>query len=240
LAGVLTQSLAEGLVGIVLSQLKKKGAAMILGGVVTILDMSTTVMPYGAPEMVLLSAAQTEVCKQLRLPIFSTAGCGDSKVLDEQAAIEAAISVAVAALSGANLVHDVGYLESGLVGSLDMLVMSDEIISMVKRIVGGVVVDDEHLATEVIDRVGPGGNFLAEDHTLRHFKREFWFPNLLDRSRREAWEQHGSKTLGQRVRERVVDILESFDSPALANEEGLRTVCERADEQYGKDEKALL
>ena len=240
LAGVLTQSLAEGLIGIVLSQLKKKGAAMILGGVVTILDMSTTVMPYGAPEMVLLSAAQTEVCKRLRLPVFSTAGCGDSKVLDEQAAIEATISIAVAALSGANLVHDVGYLESGLVGSLDMLVMSDEIISMVKRIMGGVVVDDEHLAIDVIDRVGPGGDFLAEDHTLRHFKSEFWFPKLIDRSRRETWEQQGSKTLGQRVRERVIDILESFEPPALANEETLRTICARADEEYSKDEKALL
>lgn len=240
LAGLLTQSLAEGLIGIVLSQLKKKGAAMVLGGVVTILDMSTTVMPYGAPEMVLLSAAQTEVCRRLRLPVFSTAGCGDSKVLDEQAAIEATISIAVAALSGANLVHDVGYLESGLVGSFDMLVMSDEIISMVKRIVGGVVVDDEHLATDIIDRVGPGGNFLAEDHTLKHFRTEFWLPKLIDRSRRETWEKHGSQTLGQRVRAKVIDLIEHFDPAMLPNEDKLKAICARADKLFGKDEKGLL
>jgi len=240
LAGLLVQSLAEGLIGIVLSQLKKKGAAVILGGVVSILDMSTMIMPYGAPEMVLLSAALTEVCRWLRLPMFSTAGCGDSKVLDEQAAIEATVSIAMAALSGANLVHDVGYLESGLVGSFDMLVMSDEIISMIKRIVGGVVVDDEHLATDVIDQVGPGGNFLAEDHTLRHFRSEFWFPRLIDRSRRETWEKHGSKTLGQRVRVKVIEIIEHFQPPALANEDKLKAICARADEQYSKDEKALV
>jgi trimethylamine--corrinoid protein Co-methyltransferase len=240
LAGLMVQCLAECFTGVVLSQLKRKGAAVIIGGVVSLLDMSTMVLSYGAPEMTLLSAAMTEVSKWLRLPMFSTAGCGDAKVLDEQAAIEATISIAVAALSGANLVHDVGYLEAGLVGSFDMLVMSDEIISMVKRIVGGVVVDDEHLATDVIDRVGPGGNFLSDDHTLRHFRNEFWFPRLIDRSRRETWEKHGSKTLGQRVREKALDIIEHFDPPALPNQDKLKAICARADDLYSKGETQSL
>ncbi len=98
LAGLMVQCLAENLTGVVLSQLKKKGASVIIGGLVSIMDMSSTIMSYGAPEMTLLSAAMTEVCKWLRLPMFSTAGCGDSKVLDEQAAVEATISIAVAAL----------------------------------------------------------------------------------------------------------------------------------------------
>ncbi len=151
-------------------------------------------------------------------------------MLDEQAAIEATISVAMAALSGANIVHDVGYLEAGLVGSFDMLVMSDEIISMVKRIIGGVTVDDEHLATELIDRVGPGGNFLAEEHTLKHFKSEFWFPKLIDRSRREKWEAQGSKTLGQRVREKVVDLIEHFAPVSIPGpiEKQLKAIVARA------------
>jgi len=240
MAGLMVQCLAEDLVGVVLSQLKRKGAAVIIGGVVSILDMSTMILSYGAPELSLLSAALTEVAKWLRLPMFSTAGCSDAKVLDEQAAIEGTISIAIAALSGANLVHDVGYLEAGLVGSFDMLIMSDEIISMVKRIVGGVVVDDEHLATDVINLVGPGGNFLAEDHTLKHFKSEFWFPKLIDRSRRETWEQRGSKTLGQRVREKAVDIIEHFEPPALPSEDKLKAICARADKLYSKGEKALV
>lgn len=106
----------------------------------------------------------TEISKWLGLPMFSTAGCSDAKSPDQQAAIEGAISIAMAALSGASLIHDVGYLESGLVGSYDMLVMSNEIIGMVKRIMGGIPVNEETLAVDVIAEVGPGGHFLIETY----------------------------------------------------------------------------
>jgi len=215
MAGVLVQGLAECLTGVVLAQLKKKGAAVVIGGVQSIVDMRTAVLSYGAPELSLLSAASTDIAKWLRLPVFSTAGCSDAKTLDQQAGIESAISVAIAALSGANLIHDVGYLESGLVGSFDMLVMSDEVISMVKHMLRGIVVDDEHVATDVIQRVGPGGHFLADDHTLKHFRGQFWFPALLDRSRWADWEAGGRLTLGQRVRQRVKDIIERFEPAPL-------------------------
>ena len=242
LAGLMVQCLAECFTGLVLAQLKRPGAPIIIGGLVSIMDMSSTIMSYGAPEMTLLSAAMTDVAKWLHLPMFSTAGCGDAKVLDQQAAIEASVSIAVAALSGANLVHDVGYLESGLVGSYDMLVMSDEIIAMVKRIMRGIAVDDEHLATHVIDRVGPGGNFLTDDHTLAHFRTEFWQPRLLDRSRRETWEAGGAKTLGQRVREKVLDIIDNFEPEPLddAVDKKLRAIVQRADQQYAGDDAASL
>jgi len=243
LAGILVQCLAECLTGLVLAQLARKGASVIIGGVVTIMDMASTIMPYGAPELPLLSAAMTDVAKWLRLPMFSTAGCGDSKVLDEQAAIESSLSIAIAALSGANLIHDVGYLEAGLVGSLDMLVMSDEVISMVKRIMRGITVDREHLAIEVIDQVGPGGHFLAEDHTLRHFRTEFWQPRLMDRSRVETWQAAGAKPLRQRVREKVLDLIEHFaPTPIPADvEKKLKAIVSRADQRYaGEGEKALV
>lgn len=242
LAGLLVQCLAECFVGLVIAQLRRRGAPIIIGGLVSIMDMSSTIMSYGAPEMTLLSAALTDIAKWLRLPMFSTAGCGDAKVLDEQAAIESAVSIAVGMLSGANLVHDVGYLESGLVGSFDMLVMSDEIISMVKRIARGVTVDPEHLAVEAIERVGPGGHFLADDHTLRHFRTEFWRPTLIERDRRERWEAAGAKTLGQRVRERVRDLIGNFTPPVLdpAVESKLKQICARADKQYAGDQAATL
>mgnify|MGYP000333047422 CR=1 FL=1 len=242
LAGLLVQCLAESMTGLVLAQLKKKGAPIIIGGVMSIMDMSSTIMSYGAPEMMLLSAAMTDLAKRLRLPMFSTAGCSDAKVLDQQAAIEAAISVAVAALSGANLIHDVGYLESGLIGSYDMLVMSDEIIGMVKHILRGIAVDDEHLALHVIDRVGPGGHYLADEHTLKHFRTEFWYPTLLDRTRWEDWEAAGAKSLGQRVREKVLDLLENFEPEPLDPEveEKLKAICARADELYAGEEVTLM
>jgi trimethylamine--corrinoid protein Co-methyltransferase len=231
LAGLLVQGLAECLTGVVLAQLKKKGAALIIGGVASIVDMRTMVLSYGAPELSLLSAASTDIAKRLRMPMFSTAGCSDAKSLDQQAGIESALSIAIAALSGANLIHDVGYLESGLSGSYDMLVMSDEIISMVKHILRGITVDDDHLATDVIESVGPGGHFLAEDHTLAHFKEEFWFPGLLDRTRWADWEAGGSRTLGRRVRARVKHILEHFEPRPLDPkvEKKLRDIIARAE-----------
>lgn len=111
MAGNLVQGLAECLAGLVISQLKRKGAAVIIGGVMSILDMTTTVLSYGAPELPLLSAAMTNIAQYLGLPVFSTAGCSDAKTFDQQAAIESTLSIAFAALSGANLIHDVGYLE---------------------------------------------------------------------------------------------------------------------------------
>ena len=242
MAGTLVQALAEFFTGLVISQLKRKGAAVIMGGVMSLLDMSTTILAYGAPELSLLSAAMTQVAQYLNVPMFSTAGCSDSKTLDQQAAIEAAISIAIAGLSGANLIHDVGYLESGLSGSYDMLVMSNEIIGMVKRILRGVPVDAEHLAVDVIDRVGPGGHYLVEEHTLKHFRTEFWMPELLDRTNWDTWEENGSKTLRQRVREKVLDLIEHYEPEPIPVdvESQLRVIVARADELHEGEEQVTL
>lgn len=242
MAGILVQALAESLTGVVISQLKNPGTPIIMGGVVSIMDMATTILSYGAPELSLLSAGLTDVAKWVGLPMFSTAGCGDAKVVDQQAAIEAAVSIAFAGLSGANLIHDVGYLESGLIGSYDMLVMSDEIISMVKHVLKGIQVDEEHLALDVIDRVGPGGHFLSDDHTYEHFRTDFWFPNLIDRRNWEDWQAAGGQDLGKRVREKVIDIIENYAPSPIPDdvEANLRDILARADEVYGEGEDVSL
>ena len=236
LAGTMVQALAECLVGVVLAQLKHKGAAVIIGGVNTIMDMATSNISYGAPELVLISAAMTDVTKWLRLPMFSTAGCSDAKVLDEQAAIEATLSVTVAALSGANLIHDVGYLESGLLGSFDMLVMSNEVIGMAKHILGGITVAPETLAVDVIERAGPGGHYLTQAHTRQHFRTQFWFPTLMDRQQRRSWETSGGKTMAQRVRAQVVDILEHHEPMPIPPEveARLKEIVAQAEERHKK------
>jgi trimethylamine--corrinoid protein Co-methyltransferase len=236
LAGTMVQALAEYLVGVVLAQLKCKGAAVIMGGVNSAMDMATSILSYGAPELALISAAMTDVAKWLRVPMFSTAGCSDAKVPDQQAAIEAAISVMIAALSGANLIHDLGYLESGLLGSFDMLVMSDEIIGMAKHILAGVRVTPETLAVEVIEQVGPGGHYLAQEHTRQHFRKEMWFPSLMDRQMRRAWESSGAKTMGDRVRTKVLEILEHHEPLPLPAEveTRLKGIIEKAEKCHEK------
>ena len=219
MAGILTVANAESLTGLVIAQLAQKGAPVIIGGMISIMDMRTTIYSYGAPELSLLSAGLAEIAHYYRLPMFGTAGCSDSKVMDEQAAIESALSCLMAALSGANLVHDIGFLEDALIGSYDMLVLTDEIIAMVKRIMRGIEVNEQTLALEVIDRVGPGGNFLLQQHTRDHFRKEHWVPELIDRNNYERWVQLGSKTMRQRVNEKVKRILAEHQPDPLSKEQ---------------------
>ncbi len=216
-AGVLINAMAESLHGLVVAQLKNRGTPFIMGGVVSIMDMQHSVLSYGAPELGLLSAGLTDMAKYVGLPIWSTGGCTDAKVMDPQAAAEAALSVHSAMLSGANLVHDVGYTESAMTGSLFQLVMSDEIIGMSRRICQGIEVNEETLAVDVIDRVGPGGNFLSDDHTLVHYKKEQWQPFLMDRWNYEAWVTQGEKTYEQRVKERTREILATHKGPQVSD-----------------------
>ncbi len=208
LAGVIVMAAADSLAGLVVHQLKKEGAPFISGGVVTNMDMHTMIHCYGSsPDFCLMHAGLTDLIHYLGLPMFSTAGCSDSKALDMQSAIEYALTIYSAALSGANLVHDVGYLESGMAGSLQGLVMGDEIISYVRKIVAGIRVDDETLALDVIDAVGPGGHFLQEDHTFRNFKSAFWLPKLFNREQYTAWEAKGKITYDQRLTDKARQLL---------------------------------
>jgi trimethylamine--corrinoid protein Co-methyltransferase len=238
LAGTAVQALTESLFGIVLSQIRKPGAPLIIGGLMSNMDMLTTVYCYGSPEMALLSAAYTDITKWLGVPEYETAGCSDAKMFDEQAAMEATINISTAALIGGNMIHDVGYLEQGLTGSMEMMVASDEIIDRVKRILRGIPVDDGTKALDVMDQVGPGGHYLDHDHTYTRFKTEIWRPKLTDRLNWENWVAAGNKTYRQRVNERVIEILEAETEPLLdaGMYRELRRICELADVRH-KDEE---
>lgn len=215
LAGVLANGLAESLSGLVLNQQTREGAPFIMGGVFTIMDMNTTIFAYGSPEFDLLMAALADMAHYLNLPMFGTAGCSDAKIVDEQAGIEAALSILMTCLSGPNLNHDVGYIEYGSTASLEMLTVCDDVIGMARRFTRGILVNDETLAVDVIDKVGPGGHFLAEDHTFKWFRKETWLPTLISRQRYDDWKASGGKTLTQRANEKVKDILENYQPDPL-------------------------
>jgi trimethylamine--corrinoid protein Co-methyltransferase len=231
LAGTLATGLAESLSGLVLNQNTREGAPFIMGGVFTIMDMRSTIFSYGSPEFNLLQAALADMAHYLKLPMFGTCGCSDSCLPDEQAGIEAALSIAMTAMSGPNLNHDVGYIEYGSTASLEYLVMCDDIIGMARRLTRGIEVNDETLALDVIDKVGPGGHFLAEEHTFRHFKKESWFPSLINRQRYEMWELSGRKTLTEAANEKVRDIIENYEPEPLPKDiqKKIRAIVERAE-----------
>lgn len=216
LAGTLALANAECLSGLVLSQAFAPGAPCIFGAFATVLDMKTTVFSHGAPELSLMSGAMSDLAHHYGLPCWSQAGTGDAKGVNAQAGAEYALSILMAALSGANLIHDCGFLDSSMTASLESCVLADEIISMVRRIVEGVVVSPETLAVDVVERVGIGGHFLMEDHTLRHMRREVWYPRLFERRSFESWARSGAERLEARMRRRAQEILHDHQPAPLS------------------------
>ncbi|MBN1659624.1 MAG: trimethylamine methyltransferase family protein [Anaerolineae bacterium] len=208
MAGGLALGNAETLSSLVLHQLKRPGAPFVYGSGLHHMDMKTTISVYGAPEFQLARVAVAEMGRFYGLPTWGYAGHSDSCAMDEQAAADATFSVLVALLAGNNLVHDVGYLEAGLTTSPEMMVFTAEAIDMMRRFTSGISLDPDALALDVIDAVGPGGDFLTQRHTLKNF-RQLWQPALFDRRRYEEWAAAGSKTLGARLKEKTIDIIDS-------------------------------
>lgn len=229
LAGALVIANAENLSSLVIAQLKRKGTAFLMGGVITIMDMRDAQMSYGAPELSLALSGFVDIAHYYGVPTWGTAGCSDSKLPDEQAAVEATFSSLFSMLSGANLVHDVGYLESGKTGALEVIVMVDEIIGYIKRIAQGIEVNEETLAIDAIEEVGPGGHFLTHSHTLRNFRKELWQPDLSDRQTWSKWVEGGKKRMEDRTREKTQLILKTHTPAPLSSqaEEKIQEVINR-------------
>jgi len=214
-AGAIALANAGELAGLVLAQLKREGAPLILtGGVNDMLDMRSTIDAYADPtNRVML----VELAHRYDLPIFGLTGCSDSKLPDEQAAAEAAFSILLETLAGAQLAHDVGYLDSGMTNSIEQVVICDELIAYTKHFMRGLEVSEETLALDLIHQIGPDGDFLSTEHTLKHY-REDWYPKLFDRNNYDTWQRKGAKTLRQRAREKALKILETHQPEPLPAE----------------------
>ena len=215
MAGTLALAVAEGLMSLVIIQLRNPGAPYLMGCNISGFDMATSSLSMAAPEMSLGLAAQAEIVQSFGLPTWGLAGATDSKCIDAQAGIESAFSILAQGLAGLNLIHDVGYMDMAMVCSAEMLVLGDEVIGMTKHFIRGVDLSAETLARDVIENVGPGGHFLDQDHTFEHFRKELWMPRLLTRQPYDVWNQAGAKDMGQRVAERVREILETHPVPQL-------------------------
>jgi trimethylamine--corrinoid protein Co-methyltransferase len=231
-AGALVQANAEQLSGLLITQLIREGAPVIGAGGILHMDMSKGLISYAAPEFMLAMTAFSEMYHYYEIPIFSFAGCSDAKIFDQQAATEGALWMLITALGGGNLIHDVGYVESGMTTSYEMLVAMNEVAGLVKRFMRGVEITEESLALDVIDQVGPGGHYLGEDHTFQHF-RENWIPELLDRAPFDEWKNDGERTFGDQAAARVRDILEHHESELLDGRiaDELETIIQQAEER---------
>jgi trimethylamine--corrinoid protein Co-methyltransferase len=178
------------------------------------MDMRATQICYASPEFQLTKSAIAQLGRMYGMPTWGYAGCSDAKVMDEQAALESLLSVIMAKFSGGNLIHDVGYMESGLTCSYEMIVLTDELIALTDNMMKGIQVNENTLMLDEIDKVGPGGHFLNTQQTLNRF-RDFWYPDLIDRSIRPTWLENGATTLGQRLNSKVKEIIQEHQPKPL-------------------------
>ncbi len=215
LAGGIVQGTAEALMCVVLAQLRKPGCPCSLGCNFGVFDMAGGLLSLAAPEMSLALAAQAEVAQSWGLPTWGLAGSTDSKALDAQAGSESAFSILAQGLGGLNLIHDVGYMDNGMVCSTAQLVLGDENIGMARRFIRGIEVNRETLARELIGKVGPGGHFLDQDHTYNHFKRELWRPGLMTRTAYDEWQRQGAKDMAARIQDKLEEIVRNHQAPPL-------------------------
>jgi trimethylamine--corrinoid protein Co-methyltransferase len=200
-AGALVQASAESLSGLVVHQLVAPGAPFIYGAFTTIMDMRSTIFSYGAVEMSLMTAAMAQMAQNYRLPFFGTAGATDAKFCDAQAGAEAALQILSAATAGSGLVHDCSsWMDHGSVASPEFMVLVHDIVDSVNHYMQGIPVTEETLALDVIHRVGPGGHYLQDPHTLKNFKK-IKYSEIFERMVYDQWKNAGAKTFEQRLQE---------------------------------------
>jgi len=208
LAGTLAQENAEILAGIVIAQLLAPGTAITYGGIPHIMDPRTGICSFGSPEQGVMAVAMVQIAHSYGFPVYVNVGLTDAKLLDAQAGAEKAATLLLGVLAGADTFGHCGICGTDHAGSLLWLAFDDEVMSYVKRIARGFVVDEDHLATEVIHAVGPAGNFLAEEHTVRHFREELWLPGpAWTRQAYDLWREDGGASFGDRLSRNISSIL---------------------------------
>ncbi|MEM4474122.1 MAG: trimethylamine methyltransferase family protein [Candidatus Bathyarchaeia archaeon] len=232
-AGAVALSNAENLAALTLAELIKPGAPFVLGAYVAPLDMRTGRCAYGAPEFAMGNIANAALAEFYNLPTFGWGGCSDSKLPDAQAGAEVMMNSLVAALSGICLIHDCGYLAGGSIGSLEMAVISNEVVGMVKRIVRGIDVNEETLAFDVIRDVGPGGHFLSHKHTLKHLP-SLYVSRLFSRESEVKWMKMGKKDVRIKAREEVNKILSQPVTIDKSLSEEIKKIVKKAEEEVLK------
>ena len=166
--------------------------------------MRTGVGLHAAPE---LRGFNEDLAEYYNLPRFGIGGVSGSKNVDQQAALEAALTLLTSTWAGAQLIHDVGYMDNGKTGALDQLVICHEIIGWIKQYMKDISINEETLALDLIDEVvRKDGDFLQTEHTLRHFKEDF-YPELLDRHDHGTWQAQGGQSLRNKARKKVDELL---------------------------------
>jgi trimethylamine--corrinoid protein Co-methyltransferase len=218
LAGLLAQQTADVVSGITIIQLANPGNPVWYGTCGSIMDMRVGRIAIGAVEMGLINVASAQIAHFYDIPCRGTASATDSKLLDIQAGYEKASVLAMAVLGGVNKIFYPGTMEGALTVSKESLVIDDEIVGGLYRVLEGIDVNGMTLALNVIDAVGPGGHYLGQRHTMQFLEDEHFIPSLSDRQTREKWAKAGSKGMADRAHEKVEHILAEHQVDPLGSD----------------------
>jgi trimethylamine--corrinoid protein Co-methyltransferase len=230
LAAAIAQQNAEALAGIALTQLVNPGCPVIYGGFTTNIDMQTGSPAFGTPEGALALMTGAQLARYYGVPYRGSGGLNNAKLPDAQASYETQMSLWPAVMAHANIIlHSAGWLEAGLVCSLEKFVIDVEGLAVFQRMLGGVEVSDETLALESIAEVGPGGHHLGTAHTLERYRSEFYLPFVSDRQNYDKWLQDGQSDAARRAHGIAKVLLGEYERPPLdpGVEEELRAYVER-------------
>jgi len=213
IAGTLVQHVAENLSGLVICQLAKKGAPVIFGGCPVSFDMRKGTTPIGAIETMMIDSAYTQIGKHFNLPTHSYMGMSDAKVNDAQGGFETGIGTVLAALSGVNVISGAGILDFIRCQSLEKLVIDNEICGMAYRLIEGIAQRDDPIALDLFRDFAADTQFLSMPHTRKWYREEHTFPMLIDREPYDSWVSKGRKSITDRAKEEVENLLQKNPPP---------------------------
>ena len=217
-AGHIVQAVAESLFGVVIHQLRRPGSPLLTGMGPVKLDMNTVQALYNSAEYYTTYLGITEMAKWMDIPNWGYAGTSDSQCVDANAGIDITELTLLSMQAGSNLNHDIGYLDFGLTGAGELVVLTDEVISMNRRALEGIEVSEETLALDTIAAVGRGGDFLGQKHTKRHVRDLQWRPTILNRATQKNWEAEGSLDATEKAHRKLVDIMTNHTPEPLGAE----------------------
>jgi trimethylamine--corrinoid protein Co-methyltransferase len=231
-AGTIVQTLAECLSLTLVAELFNPGNPVVIGPSPPVLDMKTANSCFGAPECALVTAGSAQMMRHYGIPSYSSITSSDSIVIDAQTGWEIAWTAQLPMMGRVNLVNGVGLIDACAGMSLEKLVIDNEVFGGLRRILQGIEVSDATLATEVIQKVGPGGHYLAQKHTRELLSKERWVPRISNRLPLQEWKKQ-KIDLWQRARQEAMDILRTHQPQPLdkVKQEAIKNLVNEAEKK---------
>jgi len=235
MAGTIALQTAEILGMMVVAQLVNPGTPVLMGTVGAAMDMRNGTISLGGVEAGMINVAHAQMAQFYKVPSRGTGSNTESKSLDIQAGIEKTLTLMTPALAGINQIFYPGTMDHALTVSLESLVIDHEICGMIHRMLAGITVNDAALAIDIIEKVGPGGHYLNQAHTLSNFQKEHYIPQICDRDSHENWLAKGSLGMLDTAKQKVKKILSEHQPSPLdpAVEKELLAIVQEVEKREG-------